>query len=78
MISLRKTLKLAPELSDIIPSEVVIRERITSIMAGIRESYFQLPMIYIQATIITVALLLALAVGLIAPWWGILLLVSLY
>jgi len=73
MISLRKTLKLAPELSDIIPSGIVIRGRITSYMAGIRKFYFQLPIIYIQATIITAALILALGVGLIAPWWGILL-----
>ena len=78
MISLRKTLKMVPELSGLIPSEIEIRERVAFILAGIRKFYVQLPLIYIQTTIVTVTLLLALGAGLATPWWGNLLFVSLH
>jgi len=68
---------MVPELSGLIPSGMVIRERVAFILAGIREFYVRLPLIYIQATVVSVTLLLALGAGLITPWWGNLLLVSL-
>ena len=64
MISLRETLRIAPEFSGIMPSDILI-----SVAARIKEFYFQLPMIYIHVTVVTITLLLAIGVGLMTPWW---------
>jgi hypothetical protein len=64
MISLRKTHNATPEISGMIPISTLI-----SVAASVKETYLQLPMIYIQATIVMITLLLAIGVGLIIPWW---------
>jgi len=64
MISLRETLHITPELSGIMPSRLL-----TAITTGIKEFYFQLPMIYIHATIVTITLVSAIGVGFMTAWW---------
>ena len=64
MISLRKTHTITPEIPGMMPISTLI-----SVAVSIKEFYLQLPMIYIQATIVTITLLLTIGVGLITPWW---------
>ena len=64
MISQRETLQIAPEYSGIMPSDLL-----TVITTGTKEFYFQLPMVYIQATIVTITLVSAIGVGLMTAWW---------
>ena len=64
MISLRETLRITPEFSGIMPSDILI-----SVATRIKEFYFQLPMIYIHATLVTLTLLSAIGVGLMTPGW---------
>jgi len=69
MISLRETLRTVPEFSGIVPSGILIGKWIASVAVRTKAFYFQLPMAYIQTTVVTVTLLLALGVGIITPWW---------
>ena len=69
MISLRETIKIPPELSGIIPSGTLTRKRIVSVPVRIKAFYLQLPMVYIQTTVVTATLLLAFGVGVATPWW---------
>ena len=64
MISLRETFKIAPEFSGIIPSDILI-----SVATRLKDFYFQLPMIYIHATIVTLTLASAIGVGFMTAWW---------